>query len=70
VEEEKAFYYSWLMNPEYNYNRRCPKRYARWLRRHGYHIQEYLRESYENPYYIKTTIVEYGDTWIKFEERA
>ena len=24
----------------------------------------------ENPDYIKTTIVEYGDRWIKFEERA
>lgn len=70
VEEEKAFYYAWRWTPEYSYERLCPKRYRRWLRKHGYRVQQYLREGYENPDYIKTRIVEYGDEWIKFEERA
>ena len=70
VEEEKAFYYAWIMSPEYSYDRLCPRRYGRWLRKHGYWVQQYLRDGYENSDYIKTRIVEYGDTWIKFEERA
>ena len=70
IEEENAYYYAVLFNPEWNYHRYCPRRYHRWLRKFGWKVQQYLIEKYENPDYIKTELREYDDHWVKFEERA
>ena len=70
IEEEKAYYYAVLFNPEWNYYRFCPRRYHRWLRKYGYYTQRFLIEKYENPDYIKEELREYDDHWIIFKERA
>ena len=70
IEEENAYYYAVLFNPEWNYYRYCPRRYHRWLRKFGWQVQEYLIKEYENPDYTKTELREYDDHWVKFEERA
>ena len=70
IEEENAYYYAVLFNPEWNYYRYCPRRYHRWLRKFGWKVQQYLVEEYENPDYTKTELREYDEHWIKFEERA
>lgn len=70
IEEENAYYYAVLFNPEWNYHRYCPRRYRRWLRKFGWKVQQYLIEKYENPDYTKTELWEYDDHWVKFEEKA
>lgn len=68
VEKDNAFYYSMDWNP-YGIGKKAPRRYRNWANKFSWKLHDFIRDSYENPDYIKTYLYDDGG-WVKFEERA